>query len=557
MVDKIEIDIEYAKELFNNGYSMHKIAEILNCSFTKVQKELNSYEFNINNPYKKIDGKNLIAICKSTKKEFLDYDNRSGSITTHLLSLYPNIELPSHYKRKDILNKTFKYWYHDYFDFECRDIKETVKCRYCEWETEDIENNAGSYMNHMLNVHHINVDEYIKNYPEDNKFFKNYLKKIERNKFLKHEDNHVECRVCGEKMKKITQSHLNKHGVSLYEYKLNNNLENVKDYISKSSHDIILKKRKESFFPKKIYKRSKAETEIINYINEFGFDIKINDRTILDGFECDIFIKDLSILIEFNGVYYHSELSGNKDKNYHKNKLVTANSKGYKMIQIFEDEWLFKRDIVKSKILHILGVNKNTKIFARKCSIKEISPTIKNKFLNENHIQGEDRSTISIGAYFNDELISVMTFDNKRIFNKTKDHNNEIYELKRFATDNNYQIIGIASKLLNFFIKKYKPKNIVSFADLRWTIDAKENLYTKIGFKIDKIIQPDYQYIQYKGLYKNKRLHKFAFGKKILKQKFPDIYSDDKTEWEIMQEAGYDRIWDCGKIKYIYDCTSI
>ncbi len=106
-------------------------------------------------------------------------------------------------------------------------------------------------------------------------------------------------------------------------------------------------------------------------------------------------------------------------------------------------------------------------------------------------------------------------------------------------------------------VPNYNPDKIISFADLRWTIDVNKNLYIKIGFKFDKIIPPDYQYIQYKGLHKNKRLHKFGFGKQSLKNKFPELYSDNKTEWEIMQEAGYDRIWDCGKIKYVYDCASI
>ncbi len=447
MKEKFTIDIEYAKKLFDSGISMHKISDILGCSFTKVQKELNSYEFNLNNPYKEIEGKDLIAVCKKTGKEFFDHDNRSGSITTHLLELFPDLEIPSHYKRKDILYKTFKYWYHDYFDFIYRDIKSVKKCVYCDWETEDINNISGAYMNHMINTHDIDIDKHLDQYPEDNIFFKNHIKNKNRENFLKKKENNIECKICGDKFKKITQTHLDKHNITLYEYREKYNLNNTKDYISKTSHDIILTNRKENFFPKKIYKRSKAETEIINYINRFGFDIKINDRTILGGLECDIVIKDLLLLIEYNGVYYHSEISGNKNKNYHRSKLLLANSKGYKMIQIFEDEWLFKKDIIKIKLLHILGINNTNKIYARKCEIIEINPSLKNNFLNKNHIQGEDRSNILLGAYYNNELISVMTFDNKRVFNKTKNHNKNIYELKRFATNNNYQVIGIGSKL--------------------------------------------------------------------------------------------------------------
>jgi hypothetical protein len=552
MVDKIEIDVEYAKELFDNGHSMHKIAEILNCSYTKIQKELNSYSFNINNPYKKIDGKNLIAICKSTKKEFLDYDNRSGSITTHLLSLYPNIELPSHYKRKDILNKTLKYWYHDYFDFEYRDIKETVKCRYCEWETEDIENNAGSYMNHMLNVHNINVDDHIKIYPEDNKFFKNYTRKIQRKEFLQDEDNYVQCRVCGEKMKKITQSHLNKHNLKLSEYRLN-----YKKTISNSVRIDMVKFYDKTLRDKGFTKVSKWEKEINDFIKELGIKTIQSCRTVLSNYnEIDIYIPDYKIGIECNGLYYHSEIKGSKPKNYHKSKTIDANLRGVTLLHIFEDEWHHKKDIIKSKLSNLFNIGINNKIYARNCEIREISSTIKNNFLNENHIQGEDRSTISLGAFFDNELVSVMSFDNNRQYNKEKDHNNDVYELKRFATKLNHNIIGVASKLFKHFICNYNPIKIISFLDIRWSSINKKNLYEILGFQELNRLNPDYHYINFK-LYKNKRLHKFAFGKKSLKEKFPDIYSDNKTEWEIMQEAGYDRIWDCGKIKYVYDCTSI
>jgi predicted HTH domain antitoxin/Zn ribbon nucleic-acid-binding protein len=178
MKEKFELDIELAKELYGKGISMRKIAKFLECSLTKVQKELNSYEFNLNNPYKEIDGKNLIAVCKKTGKEFFDHDNRSGSITTHLLELFPDLEIPSHYKRKDILYKTFKYWYHDYFEFIYRDIDDFVECVICGHEFKDIDNKSGAYMKHMINKHNIDIDKHLEEFPQDKIYFKNYLKKI-------------------------------------------------------------------------------------------------------------------------------------------------------------------------------------------------------------------------------------------------------------------------------------------------------------------------------------------------------------------------------------------
>jgi predicted HTH domain antitoxin len=176
MKEKFDIDIDYAIQLYNSGISMRKIADILECSFTKIQKELSSYEFNKNNPYKLVDGKYLIAICKKTKKEFKDHENKNGSITEHLLEINPNIEIPSHYKRKDILYKTFKYWYDGYFDFEYRDLDNIVECVICGHEFKDIDNKSGAYMKHMINKHNIDIDEHLKKYPQDEIFFKSYKK---------------------------------------------------------------------------------------------------------------------------------------------------------------------------------------------------------------------------------------------------------------------------------------------------------------------------------------------------------------------------------------------
>ena len=113
-----------------------------------------------------------------------------------------------------------------------------------------------------------------------------------------------------------------------------------------------------------------------------------------------------------------------------------------------------------------------------------------------------------------------------------------------------YKIPGIANRLLKCFVKNYNPESVLSFADKCWTINKLDNLYTNLNFKLEKEIGPDYKYFNPK-ISRNKRLHKFSFGKNSLKKKFPELYSDEKTEWEMMQEAGYDRIWDCGKFKFV------
>jgi hypothetical protein len=194
-----------------------------------------------------------------------------------------------------------------------------------------------------------------------------------------------------------------------------------------------------------------------------------------------------------------------------------------------------------------LQLNNQTKIGARKTIIKRIDNITKNNFLNQYHIQGSDKSTINYGAYYQGEIVGVMTFNGKR--NMTKNNNGE-YELTRFATKLGYSISGLGSKFLKTFINDEQPKSIISFADIRWTPNFNNNLYTKMGFNFVKLTEPNYTYYNSK-INKYKRYHKFNFGKNTIKKKYPNV-DLNKSEFQIMSELGYDKIWDCGLIKYQY-----
>ena len=284
------------------------------------------------------------------------------------------------------------------------------------------------------------------------------------------------------------------------------------------------------------------EKEIVEYIKLLLPQEKIEEKcwTILGNKEIDIYIPSKNIAIEYDGLYWHSENAGGKDKKYHLNKTQTCTDKNVQLIHIFEDEWTNKKEIVKNRLKHILGCNIDTKVYARKCIIKELESKECVEFLNKYHIQGSDNSGIKIGAYYKDELISVMTFGNKRSALGSSSKKGE-YELYRFASNKN--VIGIASKLLQYFIKTHKPSKIISYADRRWSIG---NLYEKIGFKKISITPPNYWYFM-NGY--NIRYHRFNFAKHTLSKKLQK-FDKNLTEYRNMQLNGYDRIWDCGSIKY-------
>ncbi len=285
--------------------------------------------------------------------------------------------------------------------------------------------------------------------------------------------------------------------------------------------------------PKCGAKFDKTEGDIKSFIKELNIDFIENTKKIISPLELDIYIPSHNLAIEFNGLYWHNEI--HKPKNYHLNKTELCENLGIKLIHIFEDEWLYNKEIVKSRIRNILGLN-DIKIFARKCTIKEVLTNESVEFLNQNHIQGNCNSKIKLGLYYNGELVSLMTFGKGRISINGKE---EVYELNRFCNKLNCNVVGAASRLLKYFKNNNIYNEIVSYADRRW---SQGDLYEKLGFEFIHNTKPNYHYVIGK-----KRKHKFSFRKGVLVKEGYDI---NKSESEIMLERGIFRIYDCGVKTY-------
>ena len=209
---------------------------------------------------------------------------------------------------------------------------------------------------------------------------------------------------------------------------------------------------------------------------------------------------------------------------------------------IFEDEWNYKKDVIINKLNYHFNSIIIKSVYARNCSIKEVKNDVKNKFLNSFHLQGACKSDINLGAFFEGELLAVMTFSRPRKQMGQKNDGKGKYELSRFCVRSNYNIPGIASKLVSFFVKTYSPNYIFSFSDLRW---SDGQVYEKMGFGKESIVKPDYKYV-----IDGKRKHRWGFRKSLIEKRFPEVWEPTKTEYQMMLEAGVDRVWDCGYIKY-------
>ena len=282
---------------------------------------------------------------------------------------------------------------------------------------------------------------------------------------------------------------------------------------------------------------SLSEQQIAEYIKSLikheVYNRCMQNKHVLNNKEIDIWIPDLKIAIEYDGLFYHSEEQG-KGKNYHLQKTEECEKQGIQLIHIFEDEWLDKQKIVKSRLKHLI-VNNERKIFARKCIVKEIDNALKDKFLNKYHIQGKDIAKTRLGLFYNNHLIAVMTFTKSR-FNKKYE-----YELSRYATISNFTIIGGAGKLLKYFERNFNPKSIVTYADRRW---SKGNLYFKLGFKLDHISTPNYFYVK-----NQHRFSRIQFQKHKL-ENILENFNPNLSEAQNMKNNGYGKIYDCGNLVF-------
>ena len=283
--------------------------------------------------------------------------------------------------------------------------------------------------------------------------------------------------------------------------------------------------------------KSKAEEEIANFIIDLvgAENVMLNTKQVLNSKrELDIFIPNYNLAVEFNGLFWHNEL--NKPNNYHLDKTNECKTQGIHLFHIFEDEWKYKKNIVMSMIKNKLNLTEN-KIYARQCVVKEVDFQIAKTFLESNHLQGNCSGAIRIGLYHKNELLSLMVFGKTRHF---VGNNKDGYELLRFCNKINTNVVGGASKLFKFFIKKHNPTEIISYADKRWSTGG---VYDKLNFTLYNESKPSYYYI-----IGEKRVYRYNLRKNILIKKFN--CPKDKTEREFCREQKWYRIYDCGCLCY-------
>ena len=302
---------------------------------------------------------------------------------------------------------------------------------------------------------------------------------------------------------------------------------------------------------------SKSEIEIKEYL-QLLTDAEITKPRILDisdgGYskEIDIFMESKNLGIEYNGSVYHASkgaVYSNKHMKYHQQKFLAAKEQGIHLISIFDVDWNTNADKIKMYLKSLLVDNK--KIFARKCEIKSVDRKVANEFTDKYHLQGHARlSSINYGLYYNDELLSVMSFGRLRL-QKTEEGQ---YELHRYCVKDGYTIVGGANRLLKAFEREYNPKYLLSFSDNDYFMGG---IYDKLGFTNDGQSTPRYYWF-----YHNEEIKREKCQLKHLKEKCPELlqeaYDNEASNKEdyVMLKLGACKVYRSGNTRWVKNYVS-
>ena len=577
--------LEDTVKLFTKFYDFRSMSMFLN----KCNIENYEYVF-----YKLF---NKIHICKNCSKEFFNIKNKTQFCSKKCANIYTqkNMSLESQESRRikcsfKKTEKTKKKMREAYLTRDHERVKEKVRKTKLERHGDPNYNNREKFKDTCLEkfgvenysmteeyrerVKQTSIEKFgVENYTQTDEYkekYKNtclekygveyysqtdeYKEKIKQTSIEKYGvDNYLKTDDFREKVKRTSKE---KYGVENYTQKHFINLDDLNEEFFRNN---FLKDNrflveecslhfnfglgtailyKEKFNITELNKTNICKTQQFIY-DSINTENKIfNDRHV--GKELDIYLPDYNLAIEYDGLMFHSEgysdysMFKNTDKSYHLKKTELCLENNIQLFHIFEGEDL---DLWLSMINSKLGLNE--RIYGRNCDIKELKSSETVAFLNENHLQGFCQAKISVGLFYNNELVSVMSFSKPR-FNKKYE-----YELMRFASKRNYTVIGGASKLWKYFVNKYSPNSVITYANRRF---SNGEIYKVLGFKYIGCSQPNYFYF-------SKNSSKLYSRVKFQKHKLKDIlevYDENLSEAENMFNNNYRRIYDCGNLIFEY-----
>lgn len=333
----------------------------------------------------------------------------------------------------------------------------------------------------------------------------------------------------------------------LEENKIEAFFKGARKYIRKSDAEWVIPQ----YQSRKAHGYSQPEKAIVSFLREhYSGPILENVKGILSGrAELDIYLPEKNLAIEFNGCYWHSDAVSMhigdvppKDRQMaakwrHFEKYRECREKGIRLIQIFEDSFSDKRDVIFSILLCHLGVSFR-RVFARKCTVAAISHGDYKVFLEKYHLQGYSYADVRYGLFYCGELVEVLGIN-------TKGTHSSMAELVRLCTAPYTVVPGGFTRLLAHTY----AGDLVSYIDPSVFSGGG---YEKAGFSVDGFNRPVYFYVKY-GQHARYPRTAFTLGRirALHARGLLSYWNPEETEAVNMYKNGYYRIWNCGTIRVV------
>jgi hypothetical protein len=269
---------------------------------------------------------------------------------------------------------------------------------------------------------------------------------------------------------------------------------------------------------------SQWQIEVESWIKDLGIQTRRGDRTVIAPKEIDIFVPEKNLGIECHGLYFHSEAKTGCDPKAHSIKANLADAAGVRLLQIFQDEWQDRQEIVKGMILSRLGLFKYH-AGARQCKIVEVDAHTQRQFFERSHLSGYAVAKIAWGLEHKGEIVACMSLRAPR-----QKKWNEWLEISRFAIAPGWNIPGGLSRISSVAYKyavESEKQGLMTYVDRRV---GKGEGYLKSGFVEVGSTGPDYWYSDLRS-----RFDRFKFRAR-----------DGKSERQIASESRVFRIWGAG-----------
>ena len=276
---------------------------------------------------------------------------------------------------------------------------------------------------------------------------------------------------------------------------------------------------------------SKANRAFANILDDLG--IEFDREVVIENRRYDFQVGDT--LIEINPTATHNSTFGIKnraplEKTYHTDKTKLAEKHGFTCIHIWD--WDDPEMIAKSMLA------KET-LYARECTVSEITAREANAFIDANHFQGRCRGTeTAVGIKNDGELVGVMTFGKPR-YNKNFEK-----ELLRLCFKSGLRVTGGAAKMFKYYIKNHNPASIISYCD-RSKFSGR--VYEELGFSLLKAGAPSLHWSNGKIHIRETMLLRLGFDKI-----FGTSYGKGSDNHELMIAHRFAEVYDCGQDSYAY-----